>query len=133
MSRSKKIKYKDSRASNGNKDYFGTVYDGMLKSRAYKKLSIGAKQFYTYCRVQAKSSHGTSCLYKHGAEYGISYNDSCFVFPYTHLAMYGIDRSNACRYFKELEAAGFIKKVESNKTIKKVNVYEFVDGWKNSS
>ena len=132
MNRSKKPKYKDSRASINGKDYFGTVYDGMCRSKKYRNMTIGAKHFYTLCRVQAKSTHGKACLYKHSNEYGITYNENCFVFPSSHLAMYGVDRSNACRYFKELEGAGFIKKIESNKHIKKINVYEFSDGWKDS-
>lgn len=133
MSRSKKPKYKDLYASVGDKDFFGTIYDGMCKSKKYQALSIGAKQFYTLCRVQAKSSHGTSCLYKHGAELGITYTEHDFVFPASHLKMYGFDRSNASRYFKELIAAGFINIKESNKHMKKVNVYSFSNRWKNSS
>jgi hypothetical protein len=132
MSRSKKPKYKDPYASIGDRDYFGTLYDGMCRSKAYQSLSIGAKQFYTLCRVQAKSTHGKSCLYKHSEEYGITYTEHDFVFPASHLNMYGVDRSNASRYFKELEAAGFIDKKEKNKHIKKVNVYSFSNRWKNT-
>lgn len=133
MSRSKKPKYKDLYASIGDKDFFGTIYDGMCRSKAYQSLSIGAKHFYTLCRVQAKSTHGKSCLYKHSEEYGITYTEHDFVFPASHLTMYGVDRSNASRYFKELEAAGFIDKKEKNKHMKKVNVYSFSNRWKNTS
>lgn len=131
--RQKKPQYKDCFASAGEKDYFGTIYDGMCKSTAYQSLGIGARHFYTLCRVQARSTHGKACLYKHGDEYGIQYNEHDFVFPAKHLEMYGIDRSNASRYFKELEAAGFITKKEKNKHIKKVNVYSFSDRWKDTS
>lgn len=130
MGRNKKPKYRDIFASIGEKDYFGTLYDGMCKSNAYKSLSIGTKHFYTLCRVQAQSTHGKSCLYKHGKEFGIKYSENDFVFPASHLNMYGIDRSNASRYFKELEAAGFIDKKEKNKHMKKVNVYSFSSRWK---
>jgi len=133
MSRAKKPKYRDVYASIGSKDYFGTIYDGMCRSEVYQSLSIGARHFYTLCRVQAKSSHGKSCLYKHGEEYGITYTEADFVFPASHLNMYGIDRSNACRYFKELEAAGFIEKKEKNKHMKRVNVYSFSNRWKDTS
>lgn len=130
MSKGKKQKYNDPIASISGKDYYGTIFDGMCKSNAYKRLSIGAKQFYTLCRVQSRSSHGKACLYKHGSEYGITYTENDFVFPSSHLELYGYDRSNAGKYFKELIAAGFIVKKEGNKTIKKVNVYSFSDGWK---
>lgn len=130
VSRGKKKKYKDITASAKGNDYFGTIYDGMCKSAQYKRLSIGAKQFYTICRVQSHSSHGRACLYNHGNEFGIKYTENDFVFPSSHLMMYGYDRSNAGKYFKELMAAGFIIKKEGNKALKKVNVYSFSDNWK---
>ncbi len=134
MTRSKKPKYKDIYASvDANDKYFGTLFGGMLKSEAYQKLSLGAKQFYTYCRVQAKSSEGTSCLYKHGEECGENYTDHDFVFPAKHLEEYNIKRSNANRYFNELIAAGFIEIREKNKHRKKVNVYSFSTRWKDTS
>lgn len=133
MSRSKKSKYKDLYASTDDKDFFGTIYDGMCRSKAYQALNIGARQFYTLCRVQAKSTHGKSCLYQHGNEFGVEYTENDFVFPAKHLAMYGIDRSNANHLFEELEAAGFIDVKEKNSHRKRVNVYSFSKRWKDSS
>lgn len=130
MSRGKNKKYKDTYASISGNDYFGTIYDGMCKSEKYQRLSLAARQLYTICRVQARSSIGRACLYKHSKEFGITYNENDFVFPASHLKMYGYDRSNAGKYIKELEAAGFIEKKEKNKHMKKVNVYSFSDGWK---
>ena len=128
----KKTKFnRDLNASINNRDFFGTIYVGMCKSPAYKRLSIGAKQFYTICRVQAQSPEGTACLYNHGQEYGKNYNKEIyFVFPARHLKQYGYDRANANRYLNILEKEGFIKKCECNKPIYKVNVYKFVDDWK---
>lgn len=131
--RRKKPRYTDINASIGSNDYFGTVFDGMFQHPQFQKLTCGARLFYCYCRVQAKSEHGRSCLYQHGKEFGITYTDADFVFPAKHLEMYGYDRSNATRYFKELENAGFLTKKEKNKHMKKVNVYSFSDRWKNSS
>lgn len=125
-----KTKYNDIYASIGSNDKFGTLFDSMCRSKAYQSLSIGAKQFYTLCRVQAKSKQGLSCLYKHGNEYNIQYSENDFVFPASHLAIYGVNRSNANRYFNELIARGFIDKKEKNKSIKKVNVYSFSNRWK---
>ena len=106
------------------------MFDSMCRSKQYQTLSIGAKLFYMICRVQAMSTHGRSCLYKHGEEYGIVYNAGRdFVFPSAHLAKYGIDRRNADKYFKQLEKAGFIEKKECNKVRKKVNVYSFSANW----
>lgn len=127
----KKPRYTDKNASLGNKDYFGTIFDGMLQHPQFKALTCGAKLFYCHCRVQAKSEHGRSCLYQHGKEFGRDYTDADFVFPASHLEKYGYDRSNASRYFKELEKAGFLIKKEKNQHMKKVNVYAFSDHWKN--
>ena len=134
MGRNKKSNYHDVNASIGNKDFFGTIYDGMLKSKEYQSLSIGAKQFYTLCRVQSQSPQGTSCLYQHNIKYNRNYEKSKdFVFPASHLLAYGIKRQNALKYFKELEAAGFIITKERNQKQKIVNVYSFSDKWKNTS
>ena len=133
MARSKKAKYVDCYASIGNNDTFGTIYDGMCKSHAYKNLSLGAKQFYILCRVQSRSKLGRQCLYKHGAEYDRQYNDNDFVFPSSHLALYGVDRRNAKKYFDQLIKAGFIEKKESNNHRWKVNVYSFSMRWRDTS
>lgn len=131
MSRKRK-NYVDDFASMGKNDTFGMIYEGMVLSKAYKKLPIGAKHFYTLCRVQAQSKRGKSCLWKHGQEYGITYNKNDFVFPSSHLALYGIDRANAKRYFDDLEKAGFIVKKENNKVRWRTNVYSFSDKWAKS-
>lgn len=137
MGRSKsKNHYHDTCASAGSKDtYFGTIYPGMLKSAAYKSLSPSAKALYACCRAQARSKEGTSCLYKHGQEYGREYDaGKDFVFPASHIETYGYkSRQNFSKYMKELVAAGFIYVKESNREQKKVNVYSFSDAWKNSS
>lgn len=136
MGRGKSKKaYQDKCASAGNNDkFFGTLYPGMLKSDAWKGLTNTAKVIYACCRVQARSKEGTSCLYKHGQEYGREYNpERDFVFPASHLKAYGYDRRNAHKYFDELKAAGFIELKEDNSIRKKVNVYSFSDAWKNTS
>lgn len=126
----KKEKYRDYFASSKSSDYFGTIFESMCKSGAYLSLSIGAKQFYTLCRVQARSSSGRACLYAHGKEYDKQYDsERYFVFPAKHQEEYGIKRQNGNKYLKELESAGFIEKVEQNNHIHKVNVYRFSDKW----
>lgn len=129
----KKAKYRDRMASLVDADTFGTLYDSMLKAESFQNLPIGAKFFYVCCRVQAQSKAGKQCLYKHAEENERKYNENYFVFPAEHLRLYGIDRSNARRMFDQLEKAGFVKKIESNQHQKKVNVYAFVDDWKNKT
>lgn len=129
MGRRKKTKYRDVAASKTASDTFGTVFESMCKDKDYQSLSIGARQFYTLCRVQSQSKEGKACLYRHALEFNREYSKDCFVFPSSHLELYGMNRANAARYFKELEAHGFIRKVEKNNAQQKVNVYEFLKNW----
>ncbi len=133
MSRNKKQYKADIFASIGKDDKFGMVYDGLYQSKAFNELPLSVKHFYTLCRIQAKSSHGTSCLYKHGKEYGITYTENDFVFPASHMRKYGVDRSNGFKCLKKLIEAGFIDKKEKNKHMYKVNVYSFSKRWKEQS
>lgn len=133
MSRRRKQTYYDRMASAGAKDHFGTLYDGMCKNRQFQALSVGARLFYVLCRVQSKSTQGTSCLYKHGKEENITFSEYDFVFPSSHLQQYGIDRSNANRYFKQLEETGFIEVKENNQHRRKINVYSFSDKWRDNT
>lgn len=111
-------------------DDFFAVCESMATSSQYLNLSIGAKQFYVFCMVQAHSKIGRKCLFCHGQEEGTEYDpERYFVFPAAHLQRFRIARGNAARWFSELEQFGFIEKVEKNGHRQKVNVYRFSDGW----
>ena len=133
MPRVKKNKILDYSGAEANEP-FGRVYSSVLKSEQYRNLSIGARQLYCCCRAQESSRKGRQCLFRHGVEDGndsyVEYRD--FVFPARHLSEYGIDRSNAVKWFGELEDAGFITIREKNKHRRKVNVYSFSDKWQGS-
>lgn len=119
--------------STGPNDTFGMIYDGLIQSEQYKRLSLGVRDFYIKCRVQSASKHGRSCLFKHSEETGATYDiDNDFVFPAKHMQMYGIDRSNGQKLMNELISAGFIEIKEKNKHMYKVNVYSFSGRWKNN-
>lgn len=115
----------------GENSRYGTIGVRMMQSPQFRRLSMGAQRMYVYCRCQAQSKEGTKCLYKHCEEEGTTYSHyTHFVFPAKHMALYGVDRGNGTRWLKELEAQGFIKKVESNKHRQKVNVYAFSTKWR---
>lgn len=115
----------------GTHETFATVYDSMLTSEQFKRLSPTAKYLYVACRNQLTSKRGRETLFNHGKEFEIVYPDNCFVFPAKHLKEYGFtDRSNGTKYLNELEQAGFIRKYECNKHCKKVNVYQFTSKWR---
>lgn len=127
----KKNKYSvDIYGSKSPNDKFGMVYDGLLKSKAFQELECGARFFYIVCRVQARSKEGTSSLYRHGEEHGIMFAPNDFVFPASHMKLYGIDRSNGSKWMKQLIKAGFIEIKEQNKHRYKINVYSFSIKWK---
>ena len=120
---------------------WGRIYEGMVKSSAYQKLSLGARHFFTICRIQANTSSAKRTLYNHcgrrsiyedGGQNKIHILENYFVFPASHLNEYGYDRSNASKYFKELKEAGFIDIIESNQHRHQVNVYAFSNRWKTS-
>ena len=131
MPRVKKNKILDYSGAETNEP-FGRVYSSVMKSEQYRSLSIGARQLYCCCRAQESSRKGRQCLFRHGAEDGndsyVEYRD--FVFPAKHLSEYDIERSNAVKWFRELEDAGFITIREKNKHRRKVNVYSFSDKWR---
>lgn len=129
MSR-KNPKRNDYYAAASADDRFGMVYEGMVTCSRYKGLSLGAKQFYTLCRVQANSKIGKACLYKHAETEGKQYAEGCFVFPSTHQNRFGVNRQNGSRYFRELINAGFIKLIEQNRHRHKPNVYQFSGKWR---
>lgn len=130
MGRGKKKNAPDFYATIGNDIHFGRIYESMAKSPPYMALSIGARHFYTLCRVQAQSPEAKKCLYEHGKQFDRHYSENCFVFPAKHLAAYGYDHANAKKYFEQLIEAGFIEMLEKNNVQRLVNVYAFSDKWK---
>ena len=128
----RKTQYKDYYASTGTdqRDSFGTLWDSMVTSGQFKRLSLGARFFYALCRVQWKSAQGRAYLYQHAKEESKTYREPCFVFPAAHMEVYGIQRQNGARYIRELVQAGFIDVEEQNGHRRKPNVYAFSDKWK---
>lgn len=114
-------------------DHYGTVFRSMVTSSQYNALSVGARHFYTLCRVQAQSEEGRRCLYQQAQHTGITSEAGWFVFPAKHLAACRVDRSSASRWFKELEKRGFVECIQRGKYNFSVNVYRFSDKWKNTS
>ena len=124
-------------ARRSSSDTFGTLYEVMFTDPAFLELSNPAKLLYLACRCHATSKRAIQCLYNflssegktpypfEDARYGMQ-----FVFPESHLKLYGFSRQHAAKYFKELVKAGFLDKVESNGHRFKMNLWEFSDRWK---
>lgn len=111
-------------------DNYAPVYDGLMKSEAFKRLTCGAKQFYIACLVQAKSKQGRQHFFRVQAETGEKYRIGAFTFPAKHLEAFGYKRQNAAKLFRQLEEAGFIDIIEKHRFDMKPNVYAFSTRWK---
>jgi len=120
---------------NNERDSFGMIYDSMLRSNAYKNLTLREKHFYTICRVYARTEKANQIKYNFQKECRkfnpkITFEDIDFCFPETQLKRYGIDKSNASKMFDSLEKNGFIVRKMKNKDRQKMNVYSFSNNWK---
>lgn len=130
---------------------YGFIYCDLLKSKQFQQLTAAPKAFLLTCFVSARDPKNYGCLIKHYQEknralnpddgYAIYADDSMlkdwrqgyFVFSSKQLAEYGYSSQQACNYFRVLEQAGFIDKVEANQIRMKVNVYRFSTRWKNKT
>ena len=130
----KKRSKADPTATMKDGDNFGMIYASLLRSKAFNRLSMPAKQLYVTLRVHANTKECRACMYKHAEAEGhenMYYPETCFVFPGKQAAAYGYtDRSNTGKYMKELERAGFIRKYENNSHRWKVTIYQFSGDWK---
>lgn len=125
----KSIEYTRIKGGDGGSASFVMLYETLLKNPNFQKLDLSLQKFYIACLSQWQSKQGRATLYKHREESGTNYSLYCFCFPSRHLQEYGYDRSNGSKYLGDLIALGLIRKVEDNKIRKKVNVFEFLDGW----
>lgn len=132
MAGKSKSTFRDIFASlNSSDKYFGTIYEGMCKSKQFQKLSPKTQLIYVLCRVHAQTKKAKAALYKHAAEEGRKYDVNDFVFPDKQQDDYGeYDHSNFNKYMKKLVDAGFIDVKEENNYRHKTNVYSFSNRWK---
>lgn len=128
----KKTYTPDYYASYGTKDSYGTIYSGMMKHKAFRSLTLGARMVYVTCRVHSQTNEAKRALYKFVEEFklGAVSNKTCFVFTTSQAAAYDISAPNKSRYMHELEKDGFIKVMFNNYERRKPNLYAFADGWK---
>ena len=124
---------------------FGFLYTDLLKSATFQALSTPARLFYLVCVGHSHDDTARACLRNHLKEDNafcdrptdtdIEYclQSGYFVFPAKQLREYGYERRHGWKLMDELIAAGFVEKMENNKTRRKVNVYRFSTRWKNKT
>jgi DNA-binding MarR family transcriptional regulator len=102
--------------TSNSKSNWTRIYDDMILSPAYKKLTPQAKLIYFFLK----------------REYKGSYNDSkdTVKLPYTQMAEFtGIRKNNIKNHLDELEALGFISISKAGGLYREINIYKFVPDW----
>jgi hypothetical protein len=104
----------------------------MIASDTYKGLSLGAMHLMDVCLVHIKTPNNYHALSAYCEEEGKEYKmgHGYFILASSQLAFYGISDKSAYRWFKELNAAGFIECIENNRHRHRPNVYRLSKEWK---
>ncbi len=117
---------------NGTKrtDTFATIYESMLQSKAYKKLTKNQRLLYVYCKAQIIGKRKPKQDFK---EFDLYQEEECFYLHLQAVIDYGLYKQGGNTQFlndmKALEKYGFIKKVASGQNSKSKNVYKLIDDW----
>lgn len=143
----------------GQAEGFVMLTADLLLSEQFQQLSRPAQLFYLQCAAHKNTDLQRQCLYKTLEEYYSLLGDPkseydlklmsgqiknakqdymYFVFPTSHLALYGISPQYASKYRKELIAAGFLRTVGNEKGkhcsnydfSRRVTIYAFSTKWK---
>ncbi|MCR4751655.1 MAG: hypothetical protein K5852_05095 [Eubacterium sp.] len=144
---------------NGDDLHFVMVTANLLQSEGFQELSRPAQLFYLICCAHKNTEMQRQCLYKTLEEYFNLLDDPkseydlkllsgqiknrpddkmYFVFPASHLKLYGITPQYASKYKRELIEHGFIRVVGNEKGkrcpnqdfSKRITIYAFNTGWK---
>lgn len=147
---------------NDGKRDFAMIKANLLQAEGFQELSRPAQLFYLTCCAHKNTEMQRQCLYKTLEEYHALLDDdiskydlqleagqvkNCkddkmyFVFPSSHLKLYGISPQYASKYKKELIQKGFIRVVGNEKGkgkanmdfSKRITIYAFTTKWKTFS
>lgn len=109
---------------------FLTIYESMLRSEAYKALTIRQRHLYIICKAQWYGKRKPSADYP-----DLGFENECF---YLHrnqvINDYALYTIHTARFFYEdmraLIAYGFIELVSNGKANHTKNIYRFSSRWK---
>lgn len=91
---------------------FIQIGNSLLFSKAFQKLSSGAKHLY-FCMAMESGGQRE------------------FTFPKSAGTKYGISARTLLRYIDELERNGFITKTVCGRVTREANQYSFCEAWRN--
>ena len=119
-------------------DTSANLYMSMLLSRAWRGLTDRQKVLYLYCKAQYygekpdRKTHMTQAEIDGGANVNLMKRFTMNRNKWSD--MYELYSESTSRYFwRDMNALiekGFIRKVESGKTTRTKNIYEFADDWR---
>jgi hypothetical protein len=120
------------------KDVSSNIYLSMLMSQAWHDLSLKQKELYLYCKAQyfgeqkKESEHKTNNEIQQEINANLSIRFTMNKSKWCEI--YHLYSDSGQRHFykdmKSLVDNGFIKVVESGKTSRTKNIYEFSDKWR---
>lgn len=128
-------------ASRKDSDTYSRIYHDLLKSEAFNRLTLGARNYYFACCDVAHSSDGMKMLRAHDLKYGTDYfkcsfdfgdktaTKCYFCFPESLNKTYRFNRKATLEWRKQLIDEGFLELVENNKHRKIQNVYALSNEW----
>ena len=112
------------------KDTFASIYETMLISPAWQKLTYKQRVLYLVCKAQITGKRKPKQDYK---EFDLYQQEECFYLNlYTISKAYHMYREDDSRFYKDmkvLEQYGFIKKLASGRHSQCNNVYMLVSAW----
>lgn len=120
------------------KDVSANIYLSMLMSQAWHNLTLKQKELYLYCKAQYFGESKTESEHKTNNEIEKDVNANLQIRFTMNKSkwceIYHLYSDGGQRHFykdiKSLVDNGFIKVVESGKTSRTKNIYEFSDKWR---
>lgn len=101
----------DGKTKNGAKEAFALIGVSLWKHPAYLALNPRTQQLYDRMILECRGNQE-------------------FIFPLHTAKLYGFSVTTFRRAVRELEAAGFIKTVQSGQITREPNRYRFIFDWK---
>ena len=92
---------------------YAMIFNEVIKSPAYKKLTNTARTAFTLLRAQVKKKGQVEVI-----------------FPYTHAAPDYMERRSFSKAINQLIEVGFIDKKQSGGLYRRTNIYQFSERWR---
>lgn len=113
-------------------DTSSNIYESMMRSDAFKSLTITQKYLYVVCKAQYMGKTKPGQLYKETPQLQ---GEEFFFLSWNQVQEYGVygmgnkTQAKFYRDMKVLQEKGFIKKVSKGRARQR-SVYEYIDEWK---